>query len=78
VLELSRVRQREMLPRLLRVLAARSGQILNIAGTASAVGMEKSSAENYLKLLEAVFLVQRLPAWGTTLSSRAARQPSSI
>ncbi len=75
VLELSRVRQREMLPRLLRVLAARSGQILNIAGVASAVGMEKSSAENYFKLLEAVFLVMRLPAWGTTLGSRVARQP---
>ncbi|MDY7085601.1 MAG: ATP-binding protein [Actinomycetota bacterium] len=75
VLELSRVRQRGMLPRLLRVLGARSGQVLNIAGAASAVGMEKSSAENYLKLLEAVFLVLRLPAWGTTLGSRTARQP---
>jgi uncharacterized protein len=75
VLELSRVRQREMLPRLLRVLAARSAQVLNIAGAASVVGMEKSSAENYLKLLEAVFLVTRVPAWGTTLGSRVARQP---
>jgi predicted AAA+ superfamily ATPase len=75
VLELSRVRQREMLPRLLRVLAARSAQVLNIAGAASAIGMEKSSAENYLKLLEAVFLVTRVPAWGTTLGSRVARQP---
>jgi predicted AAA+ superfamily ATPase len=75
VIELSRVRQREMLPRLLNQLAARSGQVLNIAAAADAVGMEKSSAENYLRLLEAVFLVQRLPAWGTTLGSRVARQP---
>jgi hypothetical protein len=75
VIELSRVRQREMLPRLLRQLAARSGQVLNIAATAQAIGMEKSGAENYLRLLEAVFLVQRLPAWGTTLGSRVARQP---
>ncbi|MGI5244350.1 ATP-binding protein [Dactylosporangium sp. CA-139066] len=75
VIELSRVRQREMLPRLLSQLAARSGQVLNIAATAQAVGMEKSSAENYLRLLEAVFLMQRLPAWGTTLGSRVARQP---
>jgi uncharacterized protein len=74
VIELSRVRQREMLPRLLNVLAARSGQVLNIAGAAEAVGMEKSSAENYLRLLEAVFLLHRLPAWGTTLGSRVARQ----
>lgn len=42
VIELTRVRQREMLPRLLNVLAARSGQVLNIATTAQAVGMEKS------------------------------------
>ncbi|WP_073254979.1 ATP-binding protein [Cryptosporangium aurantiacum] len=75
VVELSRVRQREMLPRLLSVLAARSGQVLNIAAAAQAIGMEKTSAENYLRLLEAVFLVQRLPAWGTTLGSRIARMP---
>ena len=75
VVELSRVRQREMLPRLLNVLAARSGQVLNITAAAQAIGMEKSSAENYLRLLEAVFLVQRLPAWGTTLGSRTARMP---
>ncbi|HZM79619.1 MAG TPA: DUF4143 domain-containing protein [Candidatus Limnocylindrales bacterium] len=37
--------------------------------------MEKSTAENYLRLLEAVFLVRRLAAWGTTLGSRVARQP---
>ncbi|MEV6100867.1 DUF4143 domain-containing protein [Nocardia sp. NPDC051981] len=37
--------------------------------------MRKSSAENYLRLLEAVFLVHRLPAWGTALGSRIARQP---
>lgn len=64
-----------MLPRLLSVLASRSGQVLNIAAAAEAVGMEKSSGENYLRLLEAVFLIQRLPAWGTTLGSRVARQP---
>lgn len=75
VIELSRVRQREMLPRLLNALAARSGQVLNVAAAAAAVGMEKTSAENYLRLLEAVFLVQRLPAWGTTLGSRVAHQP---
>jgi predicted AAA+ superfamily ATPase len=77
VIELSRVRQREMLPRLLNVIAARSGQVLNVSAVAEAVGMEKSSAENYLRLLEAVFLVHRLPAWGATLGSRVARMPKA-
>lgn len=75
VLDISRVRQREMLPRLLDHLAARSGQILNVAAISGTVGMEKSTTENYLKLLEAVFLVHRLPAWGTTLGSRVTRHP---
>ncbi|GAA1580199.1 hypothetical protein GCM10009789_37500 [Kribbella sancticallisti] len=75
VIEISRIRQREMLPRLLGRFAARTAQVLNIAAAAQTIGMEKSSAENYLRLLEAVFLVQRLPAWGTILGSRVARQP---
>jgi len=75
VLELSRIRQRDMLPRLLRQLAAQSGQVLNVAAAGQAIDLEKSTAENYVKLLEAVFLIHRLPAWGTTLGSRIARQP---
>jgi uncharacterized protein len=75
VLEISRVRQREMLPRILGQLAARSGQVLNMAAISGTIGLEKSTTENYVKLLEAVFLVYRLPAWGTTLGSRITRHP---
>jgi uncharacterized protein len=75
VLDIARIRQREVLPRLLNVLAARSGNVLNIAAAAETTGIEKSTAENYLQLLEAVFLVHRLPAWGTTLGSRVTRLP---
>ena len=75
VLDISRVRQREMLPRLLGQLAARSGQVLNMAATSGTIGLEKSTAENYIKLLEAVFLIYRLPAWGTTLGSRVTKHP---
>jgi predicted AAA+ superfamily ATPase len=75
VLELSRVRQREWLPRLLLRLASQTGQLLNIATAAQAIGMERSTAENYTQLLEAVFLVHRLPAWGRTLRARAVATP---
>lgn len=75
VLDISRVRQREMLPKLMRLLAARSGQVLNMAAIGGTAGLEKSTAENYIKLLEAVYLVHRLPAWGTTLGSRITRHP---
>jgi predicted AAA+ superfamily ATPase len=75
VMDISRVRQREMLPRLLGQLAARSGQVLNMAAAAGAIGLDRSTGENYVKLLEAVFLVYRLPAWGTTLGSRIVKHP---
>jgi hypothetical protein len=58
-----------------RWLAARSGQVLNITAAAGAIGLERSTAENYTKLLEAVFLIHRLPAWGTTLSARIVKHP---
>lgn len=75
VVEITRVRQRRQLPRLLRLLAGQTGAVLNIARAASSIGLEKSTAENYTKLLEAVFLVNELPAWGTTLGSRVASAP---
>jgi predicted AAA+ superfamily ATPase len=75
VMELTRVRQRRQLPLLLRQLASQTGQVLNIAKAATAIGMDKSTAENYTKLLEAVFLLHQLAAWGTTLGPQIGAAP---
>jgi predicted AAA+ superfamily ATPase len=75
VQELSSLRRRERLPHLLERLAARTAGVLNTATVAGQVGLDRSTAVEYLKLLEAVFLVVRLPAWGTTLAARAAKAP---
>ena len=75
VLELTRVRQRRALPLLLGALAGQTAQVLNIAKAATTIGMDKSTAESYTKLLETVFLVHQLPAWGTTLGSRVGVAP---
>lgn len=72
---LSSIRQREKLPRLLTRLGAQTAQVLNVTRAASDVEIEASTAENYVRLLEAAFLIHRLPAWGTTLRSRAASKP---
>lgn len=77
VLELSRVRQRALLPRLLTRLAAQTGQLLSVAKAADDLSMDRSTAENYTKLLEAVFLVHLLPAWGVTLRSRVVATPKA-
>ena len=75
VIDLSRVRQRSLLPRLLRRLAAQTAQVLNVARAADELSMDHATAEDYAKLLEAVFLISRIPAWGQTLRSRVAARP---
>lgn len=75
VVALSRIRQRAQLPRLLVRLAAQTGQLLNMSEAARSAGLEVSTAENYTQLLESVFLIHRLPAWGTTLGAKAGALP---
>jgi uncharacterized protein len=75
VLDIRRVRQRGVLQALTRHLAARTGQLLNVASIANAIGHEARTLYDYLNLLESVFVVHRLEAYGRTLGARVARAP---
>ncbi len=75
VRELARIEQAAVLPRLLQRLAGQTAQVLNLARAAADLGIKERTADNYLRLLEAVFLLHRLPAWGTTLTARSASRP---
>ena len=75
VTELARIRQGALLPALLRRLAGQTAQVLNVAAAARAAGLEPRTAETYTKLLEDLFLVRRLGAWGRTLRARTAAAP---
>lgn len=73
--ELVGIRRLDALTRLFERLAAQTGQILNVSATASSMGLEARTADNYTQLLTDLFLVRRLPAWGRTLRSRVAKTP---
>ena len=75
VLEIRRVRQRDVLPEILRRLAAQGAQLLNPAAISRTINLDKSTVNDFIRLLESVFLVHRLGAYGRTLSSRANRSP---
>src|SRR5207244_4054249 len=75
VLEIRRVRQRDVLPEILNRLAAQSAQLLNLAAVARTIDLDQSTVNDFIRLLESVFLVHRLGAYGRTLSSRANRSP---
>lgn len=75
VAEISSIRQREKMPGLVAHLGGQTAQVLNVARIAAEVGIDGSTAEHYVRLLEAAFVIHRLPAWGTTLRARAATKP---
>lgn len=75
VRELSNIRQGDLLPVLLQRLAGQTGQVLNLRKAAQDAGLDPVTAENYTQLLEKVFLVTRLRAWGKTLSRRTGVTP---
>jgi len=75
VRELSRVRQARALPPLLGRLAGQTAQVLNISSAAELTGLDVNTARDYIRLLQAVFLIHELPAWGKTLTSRSSASP---
>ena len=74
-LELARIRERQVLRDLLGRLAGRTGQVLNLSHASDGLGVDRKTTEGYTRLLEDLFLLQRLPAWGKTLRARAAARP---
>lgn len=64
--ELLRVHRPEALSYFLQRLAAQTGQTLNMAKAGGDAGVKGGAAENYTKLLEALFILRRLPAWQKT------------
>jgi predicted AAA+ superfamily ATPase len=63
------------MPRLLSLLAARAGSLLNVAEVSRATGITHSTLRRYLALLEALFIVQPLPAWSANLGKRLVKAP---
>ena len=63
------------MPRLLSLLAARCGGLLNMSELSRSSGIAHTSLRRYLSLLETTFLAQLLPAWSTNRSKRLVKSP---
>ena len=63
------------MPRLLSLLAARAGSLLNMSELSRSSGIPNSTLKRYLSLLQATFLFQPLPAWSSNLGKRLIKSP---
>ena len=62
-------------PRLLSVVAARAGGLLNFADLSRSVALPQTTLKRYFALLEATFLVQLLRHWARNLGKRVIQTP---
>jgi predicted AAA+ superfamily ATPase len=73
VRDLARVDGLHALPNLLKLLAARTSGLLNLADVGRDAGLPHTTLTRYLALLETAFLVHRLPAWSPNLGKRLVK-----
>ncbi len=73
--DISQIEGLQELPRLLRLIAAQAGSLVNISSLSRDAGLVMMTLKRYLSLLEATFLVRRLPAWFQNISKRLVKAP---
>jgi uncharacterized protein len=75
VRDFANVRGLAELPNLIAMLAARNATLFNIAELSRTLAMPHSTLSNYLDMLEALFLIRRVPAWSSNLGKRLVKTP---
>lgn len=75
VQDVAQIEHASLIPRLLDVSAAHCGQLFNAAQIGGQLLMDARTVEKYLGVLEKLFLLQRLPAWGRNELGRLIKTP---
>ena len=73
--DLANIADSTAVPRLLSVVAARAGGLLNFADLSRTMALPQTTLKRYFALLEATFLVQLLRPWARNLGQRAIQTP---
>ena len=75
VRSLARIGALEALPRLLALAANQSARLLNVSSLASPFQVTRPTINDYVALLERIFLLERLAPWHSNRSSRLVKTP---
>jgi len=73
--QMASIRDLLQFEKFLRVLAGRIGQVVNISSLAGDVGVSRGTLDEWLAVLEASFIVFRLPPWSANAGKRAIKTP---
>jgi uncharacterized protein len=73
--DVAQIAEAHLIPQLLAILATMTGQLLNLSLIGGQLGLNLRTAEKYIAVLEKLFLVRRLPAWGRNELTRLVKTP---
>ncbi len=73
--DISHIEGLTQLPRILELLSVRSASLLNVSEVSRSLGIPVNTLRRYLTLLEAVFLIETVPAWSGSLGKRLVKAP---
>ncbi|MFA7342824.1 MAG: ATP-binding protein [Terrimicrobiaceae bacterium] len=76
--DLSQIAGLTDMPRLLSLLASRTGGMVNQAELSRALGVPHTTLVRYMGLLELLFLLVRLPAWSENRGKRLVKSPKYL
>ncbi len=72
--QLIELRQLDAFRRFIHLAAARTGQLLNLAALGADAGVSANTAQAWMSLLEASYIVHRLKPWHANLGKRLVKQ----
>lgn len=73
--QLIQLKDASLLERFIRLLAGRTGQLVNHASLASDLGVDGKTVSHWLSILEASFIVFRLPPYFENFGKRVIKTP---
>ena len=75
LMDVSRIRHPDALSRLLSAAAAQTASLFNATKLSSRLSISRPTVEEYIRLLEIGFLLDRLPPWSSNRLSRIVKTP---
>jgi predicted AAA+ superfamily ATPase len=75
VRDIADVEKLDEMPRLLRVLASHSGQLINFTQVGGQIGFDDKTTRKYIGILEQLFLVRRVEPWFQNRFKRLIKTP---
>lgn len=71
--DIAQIEQLAAMPRLLRMIAEHSGNLVNYSSIGSAAGLNHVTAQKYLRIFESLFIVETIQPWFTNKLKRLTK-----